>query len=534
MDYLLNTYFFYYLPFEISPETKKTIILKAIDVIRVADWACKAQDPRRLIANHTSLLVAECLFVFLGLLTFLHAYRHGGRYIFTWLGIWYLGIVNENAIHWWPSFDYVWHAQSSLTFFGMRVPLYLIFGKYNAILYTSYVISRRMYLPWWSEGSAMGLVALMMDFPYSVISVKLLWLQWHDTDPTISERSYWAPWSVYALNSCIACSFAWSLRVSRYVLLPQKYDWMLFMREFLVTLWAATLGFGIGVYTFYLVFHPIHSVLKISSAVATIILISSYVILVFVSDRNNSRPESRPHPGEKRYWFDELACSVCLLFLFYAILSVIADPANIVADGMHQPIGPCSITETVKTPTFTDIVRNKYLCVKNYDEKYFDFHCLPDQKPRMIANEPLMWYPICGTEFVNRMEYIAVVWFSSIFSVIILYQMGVRSGSTPIDSVKIYVRRRVKNAIRKDAKYRSFDSAASDEDITESNKTDTLSTLIQNESKEAMMNSQEELRSPSDGSFYHSRLPQPSNLRRVRSRKQRNRSQEPVRFTTSE
>lgn len=55
--------------------------------------------------------------------------------------------------------------------------------------------------------------------------------------------------------------------------------------------------------------------------------------------------------------------------------------------------------------------KQKYLCLEKYDEKYFDFHCIPGGKPlRHIKDEPLEWYTICGTDFDNRAEYITIIW----------------------------------------------------------------------------------------------------------------------------
>jgi hypothetical protein len=48
--------------------------------------------------------------------------------------------------------------------------------------------------------------------------------------------------------------------------------------------------------------------------------------------------------------------------------------------------------------------KKKYLCLDDYDEDYFDFHCA--KKP---PSDYSSWYTICGTKFWNRAEYIAVI-----------------------------------------------------------------------------------------------------------------------------
>lgn len=39
--------------------------------------------------------------------------------------------------------------------------------------------------------------------------------------------------------------------------------------------------------------------------------------------------------------------------------------------------------------------KRKYLCVSDYDEKYYDFHCLPGSK---VPSQGSYWYTICGTD----------------------------------------------------------------------------------------------------------------------------------------
>lgn len=48
--------------------------------------------------------------------------------------------------------------------------------------------------------------------------------------------------------------------------------------------------------------------------------------------------------------------------------------------------------------------KRRYLCLSDYDETYFDFHCLPK-----VPAHNTSWYTICGTPFENRAEYIAVI-----------------------------------------------------------------------------------------------------------------------------
>ena len=54
-----------------------------------------------------------------------------------------------------------------------------------------------MKLPRWSEPFAVGLADCLLDVPFDILGVKLLWWTWHDTDPNIFERSYHVPITRY-------------------------------------------------------------------------------------------------------------------------------------------------------------------------------------------------------------------------------------------------------------------------------------------------------------------------------------------------
>lgn len=287
-----------------------------------------------------------------------------------------------------------------------------------------------MRLPWWAEGPAVGLGAVMLDMPYDIMGIKLVWWTWHDTDPNIFDRMYWVPWNSYYFHASFACSFVWILNVSKHYLVNEVYDWKKFGREFLCVFLAGTLAFWGGTIQFSLLYHPLHDFLGVHSELTSTVFLSFYMLLVYIADRRNKRPEAREG---NTYWFDELALAVSLHYLFYMILVCIADPANIVAEGLHQPIGDCKIRQKVQTPTGLVLYKNKYLCAENYDEGYFDFKCLPNggKPPQLIDNQPLEWYTICGTPFENRAEYIFIIWSICILYGSIFYQAAARSGKTP-------------------------------------------------------------------------------------------------------
>lgn len=443
MDYLLDKYVFDIMPFDVSQETRKSVGQRALTVVQWADWFCKYEHPGKILQNNPYFVAAELVFSFLCLLTLLHAYRHGARYLYVWVGITIHALTMEFLSLSVKDLNLSWHAQGVLSFFGMRVPLYAIFGVHQVFGYTAYVLVKRMHLPWWAEGPAAGLTSVMLLLPYRVLGTKLLWFTWHDTDPTISDRMFWTPWSLLYFYAACVCSFVWVVRLSRNLLLDKEYDWVKFPREILCVVLAGLLSFWLGTLQFSLFYYPLHDFFGVHTEITTILFFGMYALIVYAADRNNPDAEAR---NGSRFWFDELSCAIALEYIFLMVLVVVVDPLNIVSEGIHQPIGPCKQMEEVNTPAGLVLQRGKYLCATSYDEKYFDFHCVPNGIPKQQDDGtgkllPLEYYAICGTDFVNRAEYVIVIWSCCIMFGFIAYQMAACSGSTPVDPVK--VRRRV-------------------------------------------------------------------------------------------
>lgn len=429
------------LPFDIALETRKSLGQRVMTAVQWADWLCKYESPTKIYANNPYLLFNEIVFMFLCALTLLHAYRHGARYVYAWIAATVHAFTMECLAISIPDLNFAWQAQGVLSFFGMRVPLYALFGIHQVFGYTSYVHARRMRLPWWAEGPAVGLSSVMLLLPYRIFGTKLLWWTWHDTDPTISDRMLWTPWSTFYFYAVCMCSFVWILHTSRHFLLEKDYDWMKFPRELICSALAGLLSFWLGTLQFSFFYYPLHDFFGVHTEIATILFLSMYALLVYCVDRRNQSVEARWAP---RFWFDELSCAVVLEYLFLMVLVVVADPLNIVSEGLHQPIGPCKKMEEVSTPAGLVLQREKYLCASNYDEKYFDFHCvpggIPGQDEALRGYLPLEYYAVCGTDFENRAEYITVIWGSCIIFGFIAYQMAACSGITPVDPVKIHRR----------------------------------------------------------------------------------------------
>lgn len=121
-----------------------------------------------------------------------------------------------------------------------------------------------------------------------------------------------------------------------------------FPREFLCAFLAGTLAFWGGAFQFNLLYHPAHDLFGVHSEITSVLFLATYAVIVYVADRRNKNPEA--HAGNP-YWFDEISLAVCLHYLFYMVLVLIAQPQDIVAEGLHQAIGPCNVTQKVQTPS---------------------------------------------------------------------------------------------------------------------------------------------------------------------------------------
>lgn len=427
----------------LSDEWRTVLKQKAMGIFMWADWFCGTRDTREFIQNHTSFFLGEIVMTFCGLLTLVHAYRKGGRFLYLWIGIIVHGLNTECITYWVPDIDNFWHAQSNLMFVGRRLPLYVLIGLYPLYDYTASIAAKRLRLPWWAEGPAVGLGAVLLDIPYDILGVKLLWWTWHDTDPNIYDRMYWVPWTSYYFHASFACSFTWMLKLSRKLLVGDLYDWKKFPRELLCSVIAGMTAFWVGAAQFVPVYHIFHDYFHVHSECCVVAFLGFYAFLVWVADRHNENYEARPDPEERRYWFDELAVAVFIHYLFFICLSIVGQPETIVATGLFEPVGPCDQYTEIHTMSGLMLRKRKYLCPTRYDEKYFDFHCVPGGKPpRMKDDLPVEWYTICGTPFPNHMEYIFVVTAFSLFGMAVYYQCLARSGDTPVDPERKYKKKR--------------------------------------------------------------------------------------------
>ncbi|XP_067142696.1 uncharacterized protein [Centruroides vittatus] len=383
-------------------------------------WLVAFRNPKETWQTHWSYLIIEILFYICGFLTLKHAFKRGGKNSYLWIAALLHGIVVESLSYFLTDIDNFWHAQSSIMFLGYRLPLYMIL-YYPTFIYTAYVAVNRLKLPYWAEPFALGLLVLILDVPFEILGVKCLWWTWHDTDPNIYDRHYWVPWTNYYFQASFVSSFSLVFRFTRCLISEnEKHRIIRILKEILCVILTALFASPLGVIQFMLLYHSLHDLFKIHSEICVLLLVSLYLIIVWTADRNPSA-NARSEKGNQS---DEVSAVISLLYITLATIVTVVKPEMQSSTGLHEPIGPCNEQIDVRTPFGIILKKRKYLCLENYNEPYYDFHCVKEQRPL----EDDKWYTICGTPFLNHVEYLIVIWTFCLLGLYIYYQLLFKSG----------------------------------------------------------------------------------------------------------
>lgn len=304
--------------------------------------------------------------------------------------------------------DNYWHSQAPLMLFGGRLPLHILF-LYPCFYYQATAAVNKFRFSIWSQPFAVGLLVLLQDIPYDIVCVKFVHWSWHDTDPNIFDRHYWVPWNSYFFHVTFAASFTIWFHFARlkfgsdYETEGCKVKWRFGSptSELFTFLVTSVLGCIGGVLIFTLIYHPLHDFLEIHSEVSFFIMFATCCVVVWRAVVFGTGAERKRNLLSRDYW---LLTHLVFHYTLFLLITTLAHPENEVSVGYHQPVGPCN--ETVQFPSAAGklLSKGKYLCLTDYDEAYFDFHCVPHPPPAYST-----WYTICGTPFSNRAEYIVII-----------------------------------------------------------------------------------------------------------------------------
>ncbi|BFZ02600.1 hypothetical protein BsWGS_05639 [Bradybaena similaris] len=386
-------------------------------------WWITFRHPEDILKKHATFLYCEIIFYIIGFLTFCHAFRCGGRFPWLWIATICHGLTVESLSYWLPDIDNFWHAQSMVMLFGQRLPLHILF-VYPAFIYVACVAVSHMHLRWWAEPFAVGITVVLIDIPFDIMGVKLLWWTWHDDDPNIFDRHYWVPWTSYYFHASFASSFTAIFFGLRSLLCRPglKYQSPGFFCELPILIITGLFSMPLGVLQFAPVYHPLHDSLGIHSEVSVVLFLTAYALIVWSADRIPYDSARLSRSGI----LSPVVLAVILHYSFYVYLVFLAKPQEIISIGYHQPIGNCDAPVDVKTPFGQVLRKNRYLCKDSYYEDYFDFKCLSNP-PKDKAE----WYAICGTSYENLWEYRIVVCAFCALGLYWFWQLLGRSGQQP-------------------------------------------------------------------------------------------------------
>ncbi|XP_046631520.1 uncharacterized protein LOC124311188 [Daphnia pulicaria] len=402
--------------------------LSSMEFTSWLDWMVKIRDPRDCWKSQPTYLISELTYLTIGLLTFIHSRRVGGRFKYLWLATIFHGLTVECAAYWLPDIDNFWHSQTTIVLLGRRLPIHIMM-LYPAFIYNASVAISRLRLPNWAEPFAVGICVVLIDIPYDITAVKFLHWTWHDTDPNIFDRHYWVPWNSFYFHATFAASFTFWFHCWRRLIIGKSADkWVAgdAKREMLCAVLTGLCGMPGGVLQFIPFYHPLHDILGVHTENCVALLALTFFLIAWSADRNPA-PDARKSPGLKG--FNECVLSLILHYSCYLSTVLLFKPEDEVSIGVHEKTGPCNETSPIQTAFGMTLKKRKFLCTSDYDEGYFDFHCLPGGKS---PSDGMEFYTACGTPFPNRAEYIVVIagicWIASL----IFLNLHFRSGSEAV------------------------------------------------------------------------------------------------------
>lgn len=244
-----------------------------------------------------------------------------------------------------------------------------------------------------TEHIAVGLLSVLMDLPYDIASVRFVHWVWHDTDPNIFDRHYFVPWTSYFFHFTFSCSMSFIFHKSRSVLEKRKLDkWQRgsMISELFSVLMVSVLSMPMGALMFTISYHVLHDFLLIHTETVVIPIFAILILIVWMKDRNSNRgPSTVSRSATEKLLYAYLVVH----YSVFIVISTVFSPETHFSTSFHEPIGDCTKMTKVQT-LLKNLEKREFLCITDYDEKYFDFQCLKEV-PAPGSN----WYTVCGTPF---------------------------------------------------------------------------------------------------------------------------------------
>ncbi|XP_064388139.1 uncharacterized protein LOC135336304 [Halichondria panicea] len=395
-------------------------------------WFILFRSPVEIWADNPTYLACELVFYVWTFLILRHACKYRGRCLLLLMAALFHGLVTESLSYILPDIDNFWHGRTMVMLLKQRLPLHIMLF-YPCFHYTTNMAAANLKLPWWAEPFAVALGDLLLDIPFDILGIKLIWWTWHDTDPNIFDRTYSVPWTSYIFHLTFAASFTFLLNSSRWLFTGSSDKEKMtnnYFSEFACVIITACLSMPMAaLLQFTPLYHAFHDMHGVHTEVCVCVIVGLYVMLAWSGDRGTGMEARNGTQGaghRKRHSvFNELSLAVVIHYLFYIVLVFVASPESYRSTGPHETVGDCDSVSTINTVTGLKLTKKTFLCASNYSEPYFDFHCL--SKNTVLPSNGSSYYTICGTPFPNIIEYKFMILGSCLFGLAFYYQWFFRS-----------------------------------------------------------------------------------------------------------
>uniref|UniRef100_A0A182K8R6 DUF7802 domain-containing protein n=1 Tax=Anopheles christyi TaxID=43041 RepID=A0A182K8R6_9DIPT len=357
-------------------------------------WLINVRDPVELFNWQPSYVISQAFCIVGALVCLAHAIRRGGRWPFLWMASALSGVLIEGSVYFSLHGETIWFSPTVIDLFHQRIPLFIFF-VYPFFYYQAFwAVSKLQLKCRWSEHIAVGMLVVLIDLPFDMLSIKFLHWTLHDTEPMLHERIYSAPWTLLLFFAVTTFTFSYLFHNLRKwmdgsVALADRWSAGTIRAELVASIGAASVSLSVGVGLFLAFSYPLHTVLGISHRVIAIGVFLCVVTILWKFDRKSNRRM----PLSQSLLDHTLNGFIVGHFLLYLVLGFTLNPQDAVSTGRHQPVGDCR-NITTGTP----------LCLDTFSNTDYDFHCI--SKPPSVG---AYWYTVCGTSYDNRSEYLFVM-----------------------------------------------------------------------------------------------------------------------------
>uniref|UniRef100_A0A4Y0BFM3 DUF7802 domain-containing protein n=1 Tax=Anopheles funestus TaxID=62324 RepID=A0A4Y0BFM3_ANOFN len=356
-------------------------------------WLINVRNPVELLMLQPSYIISQVFCIVGALLCLGHALYRRGRWPFLWLGSVLSGMLIEGSLYFSPYGETIWFSPTVIDLFGQRIPIFIFF-VYPFFYYQAFwAVSKLRLKCRWSEHIAVGMLVVLFDMPFDMISIKFLHWTLHETEPMLNERIYSVPWTLllfFAITTFTFSYFFHNLRTWMDHSTHNRWASGPIRTELVVSVGAASLSLSVGSALFLGINYSLHTILGIPHSIVVAGVFISVLTIFWKFDRKSNRSSS---PSQT--FMDHILNGYIVgHFLLYLGLAIALNPLHSVSPGRHQPMGNC----------YNNTSSSTELCLDTLNTSYYDFHCVP--KP---PNDGAYWYTICGTSHENRPEFLYVM-----------------------------------------------------------------------------------------------------------------------------